>query len=68
MSKVSSDLELALVVKATDRIANLQASSSSKNTRLLNMYKQEHEVFKASVCREGLAVDLWQEIEKLVTN
>jgi len=68
MSKVSGDLELALVVKAADRLANLQASSSGDNVRLLNMYKQEHEIFKSSVQREGLASDVWKKIEQLVTN
>ena len=68
MSKVSGELELALVVKAADRLANVQASYSGKNTRLLKMYKQEHEVFKSSVQRDGLANDIWQEIEKLLAN
>lgn len=68
MSKVKGELELALVVKAADRLANLKASFSGNNIRLLNMYKQEHEVFKSSVKRDGLAPDLWQEIEELMAN
>ena len=46
MAKVSGKLELALVVKAADRLANLTACFSDNNIHLLNMYKQEHEVFK----------------------
>jgi (p)ppGpp synthase/HD superfamily hydrolase len=68
MSKVSGELELALVVKAADRLANLQASYSGNNTRLLKMYKKEHEVFKYSVQRDGLAIKIWQDIEKLLAN
>ena len=66
MSQVTGELELALVVKAADRLANLQASYSGNNARLLNIYKQEHKVFKSSVQRDGLASDIWQEIEQLL--
>ena len=68
MAKVSGKLELALVVKAADRLANLTACFSDNNIHLLNMYKQEHEVFKSSVQRDGLASDIWQKIDQLLIN
>lgn len=54
MSEVTGELELALIVKAADRLANIQACLKYGNERLLNMYKDEHPVFRSSVYREGL--------------
>ena len=68
MSKVSGELELALVVKAADRLANLQEGDLGNNTRLIKMYKKEHEEFKSNVQRDGLAVDIWQQIELLLAD
>ena len=65
MSKVSSDFEVALIVKAADRLANLKACIRANNDNLLNMYKSESQVFKQSVYRENICEPLWQEIEKI---
>lgn len=63
MSKVSGDLELALTVKAADRLANLQACLTDDNKKLLAMYKNEHPTFQLSVYRKNLCEDIWQKIE-----
>lgn len=66
MARVSGELELALIVKAADRLANLRACVAQANAGLLNTYKKEHPVFKQSVYRPNLCEPLWQEIEGIV--
>jgi len=66
MAKVGGELELALLVKAADRLANLRACVAQDNTSLLSMYKNEHPTFKSSVYRSNLCETLWKEIEAIV--
>lgn len=66
MAKVSGELELALVVKTADRLANIQACLSDNNTQLLSMYQKEHPVFQKSVYRKGLCDDLWAVIDQSI--
>jgi len=63
MSKVSGDLELALIVKAADRLANMNACISDGKRARLDMYKNEHTAFRESVFRDGLCDDLWCAME-----
>ena len=62
MSKVEGNLSLALVVKAADRLANLESCVKDENQGLLDMYKKEHAVFEPAVFRENLCDDLWVKI------
>ena len=66
MAKVTGDLELALIVKAADRLANITACQSEGNLALLQMYKEEHQMFRSSVYRESLCDDIWIEIEQII--
>ena len=66
MAKVSGELELALIVKTADRLANFRACVSQINNDLLNMYKNEHAVLRQSVYRPNLCEPLWLEIEGIV--
>jgi guanosine-3',5'-bis(diphosphate) 3'-pyrophosphohydrolase len=66
MAKVSGELELALIVKTADRLANFRACVVQANQRLLTMYKNEHLLFKQSVYRPNLCEPLWKEIEGIV--
>lgn len=66
MAKVSGKLELALIVKAADRLANFRACVAQDNEGLLSMYKKEHSVFKQSVYRPSLCEPFWQEMEVIV--
>ena len=59
MARVSGELELALVVKAADRLANVQACIANGKADLLKMYKREHSAFRSAVYRPGLCDDLW---------
>lgn len=66
MARVSKKHELALVVKAADRLANMQACVADKNKRLLQMYIVEHAFFKESVYRTGLCEEIWAALGQLV--
>ncbi len=66
MAGVSGELDLALVVKAADRLANVRACVADKNVRLLGVYRGEHEVFTRSVYRQGLCDELWDELDSLI--
>lgn len=68
MSQVSGDAEIALLVKASDRLANIKASitGSTGSKSLLRMYKKEHATFKEAVYRNGFGEDLWLEMEDLI--
>lgn len=66
MSKVSGKLELALLVKAADRLANVRACLADDNQSLLKIYREEHLQLKASAYRPGLCDPLWEELERLL--
>lgn len=63
MAKVTGDLELALIVKACDRLANMRACISDGYIEKLAMYKSEYPTFKSAVYREGICDDVWIELE-----
>ena len=67
MSKVTGNEELALIVKAADRLANIEACVSDNNKSLLEMYKNEHAVFSKAVYRAGKCDELWQRMNKVIT-
>ena len=67
LSKVTCPYELALVVKAADRLANVSESVYAKKCGLWNMYKKEQEAFKKAVYRHGLCDNIWDGIEKFLS-
>lgn len=56
----------ALIVKATDRCANLKQCVVDNNTKLLRMYKAEHKVFRKAVFRPNLCPSIWSQIDEMV--
>jgi len=65
MASVSGDLELALIVKAADRLANMRASVADGNDDLLGVYKEELAAFREAAYRKGLCGNLWFEMEQI---
>ena len=61
----SSSTYPVLIVKAADRLANIQQCIKYRDTRLL-MYKKEHDEFKNAVYREVLNKDLFDEMDKIL--
>ncbi|MCI5208652.1 MAG: HD domain-containing protein [Candidatus Electrothrix sp. ATG2] len=67
MAQVSGEAEIALIVKAADRLANIRACIADRKERLLTIYKEEHPVFKKAVYRPGLCDEIWLELAELTT-
>lgn len=65
MAHVRGEEELALLVKAADRLANVRSCLAGGNTRLLNVYQSEYLVFKASAYRENQCEEIWSELQKI---
>jgi (p)ppGpp synthase/HD superfamily hydrolase len=65
MARVSGDLELALIVKAADRLANMRACVADGKDGLLGVYKEEHTSFRESAYRQGLCEALWYEMDEI---
>jgi (p)ppGpp synthase/HD superfamily hydrolase len=66
LSAVSSVNEIALIVKAADRLANLRMSARSGSDSKLDMYRREHLAFRQAVYRSGLCDELWQEMDRVL--
>jgi len=65
MAMVEGDEELALLVKAADRLANMRACIRINDQEFLNMYKSEHDTFRSAAYRPGLCESIWEEIDKI---
>jgi (p)ppGpp synthase/HD superfamily hydrolase len=59
MAKVHGALELALVVKAADRLANINACLRDRREDKLSMYREEQDAFRQAAFRAGLCDALW---------
>ncbi|RDH84286.1 MAG: hypothetical protein DIZ77_17540 [endosymbiont of Seepiophila jonesi] len=64
MRRVSGSHELALVVKAADRLANVTACITERNGVLLERYLREQAVFRSAVYRKGLCDDIWSRLSE----
>lgn len=68
LAKVSGATELALIVKASDRLANVRACVEGRNRDLWEMYRGEHVVFRSSAYRAGKCDSLWLELDVLLSS
>jgi len=66
LAEVRGELEIALVVKAADRLANIQACLADGRADKLAMYAAEQEHFKTAAYRPGRCDELWGEMERLL--
>lgn len=66
LAKVRGETELALIVKAADRLANVRMCIKENNRKLLGVYRQEQPVFFQSAYRSGLCEEFWQELRQLL--
>lgn len=64
MAQVSGVTELALVVKAADRLANLRMCSVTQDKDKIATYQREHPQFVTSVYRPYLCDKLWYSIDQ----
>lgn len=68
LAAVPEEDSAALVVKASDRLANLRESvkPGEKSERMLVRYRGEHPAFRKATFRPGLCDGIWVEIDGIV--
>jgi (p)ppGpp synthase/HD superfamily hydrolase len=67
LAEVRGRTELALVVKAADRLANVQACVADRKRVLWEVYRNEQGAFRGAAYRPGLCDRLWSELESMLT-
>jgi guanosine-3',5'-bis(diphosphate) 3'-pyrophosphohydrolase len=67
LADVRGPNELALLVKAADRLANVRACVQDRKYSLWLLYQSEQAAFKNSAYRNGLCEPLWVELESLLS-
>lgn len=67
LATVRGPNELALVVKAADRLANVRACIADGRESLWRLYREEHPVFRQAAYRIGLCDSLWIELDLLLS-
>lgn len=68
MAAVRGPTELALLVKAADRLANVRACVRDRKRELWETYRREHTAFRGAAYRAGLCEPLWTELDALVAD
>ena len=66
LATVTADLELVLIVKVADRLANVRTCIDFDKKKLLKMYRDEQSVFRTSAYRPALCDELWSELDLLL--
>jgi (p)ppGpp synthase/HD superfamily hydrolase len=66
LAQVTGDEELALVVKAADRLANVRACVADGDRRLWQTYQGEQATFRSAAFRAGQCDPLWTELDALL--
>jgi guanosine-3',5'-bis(diphosphate) 3'-pyrophosphohydrolase len=68
LAGVHGSNEIALLVKAADRLANVRACVQDHKTSLWQLYRSEQAAFKSSAYRSGQCEPLWAELESLLSD
>jgi (p)ppGpp synthase/HD superfamily hydrolase len=66
LAEVAGDRQLALIVKACDRLANLRQSAHGAPGSKLDMYRAEHPAFRDAAYRPRLCDELWAEMDRVL--
>lgn len=67
LAEVRGRNELALIVKAADRLANVRACLADRKQSLWEVYRGEHAVFRSAAFRAGHCDVLWSELDRLLS-
>lgn len=67
LTGVTGPNEIALLVKAADRLANVRACVKDRKQSLWELYRSEQVTFRAAAYRPGLCDPLWSELEALLS-
>ncbi len=66
LAKGDGASELALVVKAADRLANVRSCVADQRNGLWEVYRREHPSFRQAAYRASLCEPLWAELDALL--
>lgn len=66
LAQVRGETELALLVKAADRLANVRACVADRKRDLWQVYRDEHPAFRDAAHRPGQCDALWAELDTLL--
>jgi (p)ppGpp synthase/HD superfamily hydrolase len=66
LATVAGPTELALIVKAADRLANVRACVAGQNAGLWQMYRGEQAAFRSAAYRVGQCEPIWAELDALL--
>jgi (p)ppGpp synthase/HD superfamily hydrolase len=67
MARIRGNAELALIVKAADRLANVRACIASQRAAQWAVYQGEHAAFRNAAFRAGQCDALWHELDQLLS-
>ena len=67
MAQVCGKTEIALLVKAADRLANMRACIVDNKEGLLAIYQKEHPFFQKAAFRPGLCDEIWDQLNVLIS-
>jgi len=67
MAVIRGAAELALIVKAADRLANVRACIAGNRAAQWAVYHGEHAAFRAAAFRAGQCDALWTELDHLLS-
>lgn len=65
MARVTGKEQLALLVKAADRLANTRACIRSDNQKMWQLYLSEYAAFRQAVYRPDLCEAIWCELDTI---
>lgn len=68
LAQAKGETELALVVKAADRLANVRACIADRKESLWRLYQSEQKAFKQAAFRSGQCDSVWSELDRLLAD
>lgn len=66
LATAQASLELAMLVKVADRLANVRACVADRKLDLLHIYRSEQAAFRTAAYRPHLCEPLWAELDALL--
>jgi len=68
MAQARGEVTLSLIVKAADRLANVNACIADGRQDKLGRYIAEHPAFRAAAYRPGLCEELWERLDQAIAS
>lgn len=66
LARIRFQYQIALIVKAADRFANVRACLANGNAQKLSMYRDEHACFRLAAFRPRICDEIWIGLDGLI--